>query len=55
MQLLKWKITLVLINWYNVLQAQEVNEIQSKNKYTDNLKDLVDEYVTTNVQNQNRR
>jgi hypothetical protein len=30
MQLLKWTITLVLIKWYNVLQAQEVNEIQSK-------------------------
>jgi hypothetical protein len=27
----------------------------SKNKYIDNLKDLVDEYMTTNVQNQNRR
>jgi hypothetical protein len=26
----KWTITLVLINLYNVLQAQEVNEIQSK-------------------------
>jgi hypothetical protein len=121
-----WTITLVLIKWYKVLQAQEVDEIQSKtgiyfdevgtlifypmkwkmvtcinleptrelwrqtkihqkrvsefcqkiksknwyhytdcgnfeqymtskNKYMDNLKDLVDEYMTTNVQNQNRR
>jgi chromosome segregation ATPase len=43
-------------NWYHYTDCGNFEQYKtSKNKYIHNLKDLVDEYMTTKVQNQNRR